>query len=211
MAKGKAKTKEITPQQRLFVLAYLETKPLSAAEAYRRVYGCSPATAETNGPRLLRSAQVQEVIAEKMAELERRSLLNIERLEEELVRLAFVDPRRAYDETGRLLRLDEMPEDVARAIQGFEQEALFDTVVVGEGPRGGEKKERVQVGVTTKVKWGSKVEAIKLGLQRRGALVEKKEVKVTDGAGGPEPTAEELAAVAALRHEVRGKGPGGAR
>ena len=56
------------------------------------------------------------------------------------------------------------------------EEAGVRLVVVGEGPRGGEKKERLQVGVTTKVKLGSKVEAIALALKRRGALTERHEL-----------------------------------
>jgi phage terminase small subunit len=199
-----------TPQVRRFVRRYLETKPLNAALAYREVYAASAKTAETNGPRLLRSAQVQVLLAEYEAALERRSLLNIERLEEELANIAFFDPGELLDpETGATLPVQEWPPHARRALAGFEEEALFQSVPTGEtGPRGGVKTERVQVGVVRKYRWHNKTEAIGLGMKRRGALVERVE-DVTPAAAGGEPTDEEVRAVAALRHEVRSKKGGG--
>jgi len=163
----------MTAKQRFFALEYLVD--LNATQAAIRA-GYSAHTAESQGSRLLSNVRVKAFLDEHLNRRASKLGLTVERLEEELTRVAFFDPRKAYDANGNLLRVSEMPEDVARAIQGFEEEALFDSVVVGEGPRGGEKKERLQVGVTRKVKFPSKVEALQLGMKRLGMLTEKHEI-----------------------------------
>ncbi len=200
--------KELTAQQRLFVYAYLETKPLNATEAYQRTYGVSREVAGAAGARLLRNVRVATFLAEKQKSLTARSELTIERMDKELECAAAFDPADVLDpETGASLPVHRWPEHARRALAGFEEEALFEMVATGEvGPRGGEKKERVQVGVVRKFKWHNKTEAQKLWYQRRGALVEKHQVDVPAGAG-EDITDEEWAALAALRHEVRGKKP----
>jgi phage terminase small subunit len=192
------KSEGMTPKQRLFALEYLVA--VNATKAAERA-GYSERTAASQGARLLKNVKVAEFLKSQMRKLEQRTELTVDRLEEELARIVGFDPRRAYDEEGKLLAVSEMPEDVARALTGFEEEALFDTVVVGEGPRGGKVKEKVQVGVTRKVKWHSKVEAIALGLKRRGALIDRHE----DVTPKEEISDEDGAILAALRHEVQGK------
>lgn len=163
-------------RQRRFVLELFLTN-FNATESYRRAYGARAAkNADVLGPRLLGTDRVQAIVAKHRVRQEQKLALTLERLDEELARLALVDVRKAYDAEGKLLPVHEMPEDVARCIQGFEEEALFDTVVTGVGPRGGEKKERLQVGVVRKVKWASKPESIALGLKRLGALTERHEL-----------------------------------
>jgi phage terminase small subunit len=163
-------------RQRRFVLELFLTN-FNASESYRRAYGPHTAkNANVLGPRLLADARVQAIVQRHHKRQEDSLALSVERLDKELARLAYVDVRKAYDAEGRLLPVKDMPEDVARCIAAFEEEALFDMVATGEtGPRGGVKKERVQVGVVRKVKWHSKPESIALGLKRVGALTEKHE------------------------------------
>lgn len=199
-----------TLQQRLFVHEYFQTKPLNAAAAYRKVYRCSEEAAATNGPRLLRNARVSPLVVEMQKALEARSALSIERMDRELECSAAFDPADILDpETGTTLPVHRWPEHARRALAGFEEEALFDMVPTGEvGPRGGEKKVRVQVGVVRKFKWHDKTSAQKLWYQRRGALVEKVQDVTPDG-DATAVTEEELAELALLRHEVRGRKRGG--
>lgn len=165
---------ELTPKQRVFCLEYLVD--LNGKQAAIRA-GYSAHSAEVTASKLLRVPKVDAFIRQNLSKRESKLQLTVERLEEELAKVAFFDPRKAYDENGCLLRVSEMPEEVARAIQGFEEEALFDTVETGEvGPRGGKVKERLQIGVTRKVKFPSKVEALALGMKRLGMLVEKHEL-----------------------------------
>lgn len=164
---------DLNAKQRRFCLEYLVD--LNGTQAAIRA-GYAARSAHSQASDLLTLPKIQAFLGPRLKRSETKLELTVERLEEELARLAFVDPRKAYDAEGKLLPVHEMPEDVARCIQGFEEEALFDTVVTGTGPRGGVKKERLQVGVTRKVKWGNKAEAVMLGLKRRGALTEKHEL-----------------------------------
>jgi phage terminase small subunit len=188
----------LNPKQRRFALEYLEC--LNATQAAKAA-GYSARTAKSQGSRLLTNADVREFVEVRLKKAEAKAELTVERLELELARVAFLDPAAAYDEEGRLLPLADMPEDARRAIAGFEEEALFDNVEVPDDE--GTKKVRTEVGVVRKVKWLPKVEAIALGLKRRGALVDKSEVVVH---ASPDPTDEELEELARLRHQVRGKG-----
>jgi hypothetical protein len=135
--------------------------------------------------------------------------LRVDRLEQEIACAAFFDPADSLDpETGAMLPLHQWPERARRALAGFEEEALFETVDTGErGPRGGLVKARVQVGVIRKVKWQDKTAAQRLGLQRLGALVERHE----DVTQRPEDeiTDEDWELLAQLRHNVLARKPDG--
>jgi phage terminase small subunit len=200
----------LTAKQRRFVAEYLESR--SAAAAYRKVYRCSAATADTNGPRLLRRACVAAAVEEKLLEIERESALNAERIDRELACAALFDPRKIFDpETGAMLPPAQWPEPELRALAAYEEEALFEEVDTGEvGPRGGKVKARVQVGVRRKVKWHNKTDAQRLAFQRLGALIEKHEHKVNAEIDAQEITDEEMEMLAHLVHDVRAKKPGGA-
>lgn len=158
-AKGGKAAGALSPRQRAFVAAYRKT--LNATKAAAEA-GYSEKTARQAGARLLSNAAICEAIEAGLQKLEEKTDLSIERLEAELARIAFVDPRRAYGEDGRLLAVPDMPEDVARALAGFDVDELLEGV----------GKDRKQIGLTRKLRWHGKVEALRLGLQRRGALVD---------------------------------------
>lgn len=172
----------LSAKQRLCVLKSLEPGE-TAASAYRAVYGCSPATAETNGPRLLRTAQAQALVQQKLSKVEERTELSIEKLDRSLQAIIDFDLRRCYrpmlkdgqpvlDGEGRpryeLIPLPEWPEDLAKSLAGCDVEELF------EGASG----ERFQIGQVKKWKLWDKVRAHELAYKRRGALVDKAEVDV---------------------------------
>ena len=63
-----------------FVLEYLKNDH-NAGKAYKAIYPkCSAATAETNGPRLLRKAQIKDAIRAEMDQMLSSDKLQIERL-----------------------------------------------------------------------------------------------------------------------------------
>ncbi len=157
----------------MFVLEYQANGGNATQAAISAKY--SKAGAAVQGSRMLRNPKIREALEGRLkqgrvGELE----LTIGRLEEELARIAFLDPRRAYDKDGRLLSVPEMPEDVARALAGFEVETTYDWVDDPKEP--GFKKMRSQTGFTSKVRWPNKTEAILLGMRRRGALVDRAEL-----------------------------------
>lgn len=98
----------LSARQKAFVRHILKGKP--AAEAYRLVYPkCSRATAETNGPRLLRSAQVAQAVNEAQAKLNERVAVTLERWLEEWASMGFAP----------LAHPDVRPADKARALENI--------------------------------------------------------------------------------------------
>lgn len=166
---------KLSLRERLFVLEYQANGGNATRAAIAANY--SVAGAAVQGTRMLRTPKIRGALEGRLkqgrvGELE----LTIERLEEELARITYLDPRRLCDAEGHYIPLHELPEDVARAIAGIDVESLFDWVDDEKEP--GLKKKRARVGSVTKYRFPSKVEAIHLGMRRRGALVDRAELDV---------------------------------
>jgi phage terminase small subunit len=155
----------LTAKQRLFVTAYLQD--CNAAKAYRKAYADSTiASANTNGPRLLRNARVAEAVATGMEKREEKDWLKIEDLERALSRIVNFDPAQMVDESGNALPLNKVPEEARLAVAGIDSEELWE----------GRGRDAVQTGVVRKWKAFDKVSAIALGMKRRGLLIDKHEL-----------------------------------
>lgn len=182
----------LTPKQRRFAEEYLVD--LCGAKAAVRA-GYSPRTADRIASRLLRHPAIAAIHAEHAERTGAELNLTVKRLEEELARVAFVDPRSVFDEQGRLLPINEMPENARRALASVEVEELFE----------GRGEERARVGTLRRVKFWSKPEALRLGFQRLGALVDRHEVEVKQP--DHDLSDAEWEAMALLTHRVRAPQP----
>jgi|JI10StandDraft_1071094.scaffolds.fasta_scaffold249928_1 phage terminase small subunit len=99
-----------------FVDEYL--KDLNGKQAAIRA-GYSPKTAEVQASRLLSNAKVQAAVVVQMKKREQRTEITQDRVLQEYARIAFLDPRKLLDNTGRPLPMQELDEDTARAIAGL--------------------------------------------------------------------------------------------
>lgn len=79
----------LTDKQRLFCIYYV--KLFNATKAYRKAYECDYVTANTNGPRLLVNARVQEKIKELKAERMNGAFLSTDDLLQKYIDIAFAD------------------------------------------------------------------------------------------------------------------------
>jgi phage terminase small subunit len=169
-----SKQGNLTPKQKLFVEAYLANGCNGTQAAISAGY--SARTAKQQASENLSKPDIQAAIQAAMAPRVAKFGLTLDRLEEELACITFLDPRRAYDEEGHLLPVDKMPEDVARALAGFQVEAEYGLV---EDPlQPGKTKALSRTGTTTKVRWHNKTQAIELGMRRRGGLIDRHELEV---------------------------------
>ena len=109
--------KALTAKQQVFVQEYLVD--LNATQAAIRA-GYSKRTAEWIGPQLLGKTHVAEAVQGAMAKREDRTEITQDRVLKEYAKLAFLDPRRFYDDDGQLLQVHELPEDVAAALSSME-------------------------------------------------------------------------------------------
>lgn len=140
-------TQNLTPIMRAFAERYV--LHLNATKAAKEA-GCTGKNLQQIGSEILRHERVRPYIEylrqqqlEKMGVSKDRVLL-------EICRMAYVDPGDLYDEYGCIKNINEMPEDVRRAISSIETKELFE--------QDGRKKK--YVGDAKKVKLGPKEKAL---------------------------------------------------
>ncbi len=107
----------LTLKQRRFVAEYL--KDQNAKQAAIRA-GYSKRSAEQDGPRLLRNAQVEAAVNEALGKVEEKALVSVAEVINEYRRVAFCDISAAFNSDGSLKPIHEIPEDVRRAMAGIE-------------------------------------------------------------------------------------------
>ena len=112
---GKRET--LTPRQRAFVDAYLKNPNAKQAAI---AAGYSAESAETNGPRLLRNAQVAAIVGQRVQTAAEEAGVTAVEVLKELRRIASVDVSEAFNEHGGFKSLNEIPEDVRRSIASIE-------------------------------------------------------------------------------------------
>lgn len=141
-------------RQQRFITEYL--KHGNATQAAKDA-GYTPKTAKQQGARLLTNADVSSQIAQKMSKSTVAAGLTVERLDQEIARLAYSDPRKLYDDKGRLKPIHELDDDTAASVASIE--------MITRGRRG-----RTRLG---KVKLWGKTEALMLAARRLGALQDR--------------------------------------
>lgn len=150
----------ISPQRATFAREYV--KDHNAAAAYVRA-GYSAKGAGQAAHKLLKNAEIAAFIAELEAKLATKADITAEEIIRELKHIGFSDPGRVLGENGYLLPLNEMPEDIRRAISSVEM-----------GGDGG-----------TKIKFWPKNNALELLGKRLAMWIERTELTGKDG--GPVP------------------------
>lgn len=111
-----------------FSIEYI--KDFHGAQAYRRAYNVGMGhSAVTNACRLLRTEHIRarvEFLAREALTSEKMNAIAVLR---GYARIASLDPRRAFDPSGNMLPIHQLPDDVALAIAGVE----ITETVIGEG------------------------------------------------------------------------------
>lgn len=131
-------------KQQRFVDEYL--KDLNATKAYTRAYDVKETSARAAAARLLANVSISSAIAHAAEERTKNAGVTVERVLQELTRMAWVDIAGAYDANGLLKPIHEIPEDVRRAIVSIEVDELYQ----------GKGEDRVLLGYTRKVKLADK-------------------------------------------------------
>lgn len=107
----------LTQKQSLFVAEYLID--LNATQAAIRA-GYSTKTAAVIGFENLTKPNIQAAIDAAMKARAQRTEVTQDRVLAEFAKLAFLDPRRFYDENGTLIPVHLLPEEVAAALSGMD-------------------------------------------------------------------------------------------
>ena len=111
--------RDLTPKQHRFVEEYLVD--LNATQAYLRAgYKASEEAARRNAARLLTKADIQAAIALEINKRSDRTEITQDRVLKEYARLAFFDPRKLFDSTGRPKAIHELDDDTAAVVAGLD-------------------------------------------------------------------------------------------
>jgi len=161
------KEKHLTPKQAMFVQEYLVD--LNGTQAAIRA-GYSEDTAKQIATENLAKPYLKKAIDEAIEARSARTKITQDRVLQEYARIAFVDPRKFYDEDGNVLSIDSLDEDTARAVGAFESSAI----VTDDGTKGI---------ATNKIKFIDKKGALDSLGKHLGMFVEK--VQHAGAGGGP--------------------------
>lgn len=112
---------ELTPKQEAFALRYVELG--NASEAYRQSYDAQNMLTKTvweEASRTLADPKVSARVMELQDEHRARHGVTVDRILKEYAKLAFLDIRKVFDETGNLIPIHMLDDDTAAAISGLE-------------------------------------------------------------------------------------------
>lgn len=151
--------------------------------------GYSPKTAEAQASRLLRKHKVSELIAKLKEEQCQKLGISSARILRGLARIAFLDVRRLFDETGSLKAIRDLDDETAAAIAGIEHEKLFEHYGKGHAKH---------VGTTSKIKPADKLRALELLGKHLNLFIDRVEVS------GLEGLAEKLNEIRKRKHTAGG-------
>jgi len=159
-----------TKKQEHFCLEWVKSE--NASDAYRLAYnaeGMSPAAINVAACRLLKNAKValriKELTARASAILERKFDITVERIGQELAKLAFFNPADLFDENGDMIQPCDLPKEVAAALHQVEVFEEFGVTATG----------KALIGYTKKVKWHDKKAAPEVLARWKGMLIERRE------------------------------------
>lgn len=107
----------LNAKQSRFVDEYLVD--LNATQAAIRA-GYSEKTAGQIGEENLKKPEIAAAVAERMKRREKRTEITQDRVLREYARIAFLDPRKLFDDDGQPLHISQLDDDTAAAIAGLD-------------------------------------------------------------------------------------------
>jgi phage terminase small subunit len=120
---------KLNERQAKFVKEYL--LDLNATKAAIRA-GYTEKSAFVTASRMLSNAKVQDAINKQVKARSERTDISQDRVLLEIARLAFNDPRKAFDNNNTLLPIKQWPDEVAACISSIKvQEIIVDGVAIG--------------------------------------------------------------------------------
>jgi phage terminase small subunit len=163
---------KLTPKQNRFVLEYL-ANGMNATKAAISA-GYSKRTAASIGEENLRKPEIAKRLSEKVGIVMAKLDFSVDRVMQEIARLAFFDVAKLFEDDGSLKRIKDIDEDTRSVIAGLEVTEIFD---------GAQGEQRHVIGLMKKVKLSDRRAALDM-LMRYHALYQDK-VEHTGKNGGP--------------------------
>lgn len=143
-------------REHLFIEAYIANGGDGAKAA--RSAGYAASGAGRRAVDLLRRPNVVKALAARREKLARKYELTSESVIAELARIVHADPRRLFGADGKLLPMQDWPDDMAAVVASVETDELFD----------GQGAGRKFIGYTKKVRFWDKNSAIEKAMKHLG-------------------------------------------
>jgi len=156
----------LSDKQTEFVKQYLID--LNATQAAIRA-GYSEKTARQIAQQNLSKLYIQDAIAKYREHIASETDVTPERIIAEYAKLAFIDPRKFYDDDGELIAVNRLPADVAAALSAFEVNEVYD-------------RTGCHVATNRKIKFSDKKAALDSLARTFGMFVDKTQLSGKDGA-----------------------------
>ena len=147
-------------KQKAFAIEYVVD--YNATQAAIRA-GYSERSAYSQAHELLKKPEIKAAIKELEDAAAERAAVSKERVLKELARVAFVDPRRLFDEDGRPMDITNLDPDTAAALASVDILEEFDY----------DGETRTLVGYTKKYKWSDKLRALEMLGKHLGMFTDK--------------------------------------
>lgn len=155
----------MNPKQKIFCDEYLVS--LNATDAAIKA-GYSKKTAQVIAYENLKKPYIKEYIEKRKKEREDRTEITQDRVLKEIARIAFLDPRKFFDNDGKLKKITELDDDTAAALAGFDISSLMK----------GNKEDAI-LEFTKKLKYVDKKGALELLCRHLGMLNDKVKVSLS--------------------------------
>ncbi len=161
--------KKLTLKQMRFVDEILADPSLNATNAAKKA-GYSEKSAAKIGHQLLEKTRIKAAIKEAMDRRSKRTEITQDMVLREFARIAFVDPRKFFDEDGKLIPISDLDEDTAKALSGMDYHAEW------ENSQDDKDSLKEVMGSTTKIKLIDKKGALDSLGKHLGMFIDRKEV-----------------------------------
>lgn len=149
-------SREVNERKKRFAVEYVANGGNQTQAAIAAGY--SVLSAPVAGSKLTKDNEVRGAIGEAAALALEKSGITAERVLKELSRIAFADPRKLFDSSGRLRPIHTLGDDEAAVIASMDH----DTMWSGRGP------SREAVGETSKVRMWDKMSALDKAMKHLG-------------------------------------------
>ena len=113
--KEKRTLDKLSPKHLLFCKEYVKTWNLR--QSYKKIYGCSDATADSDGQYLMSDVLIKDYIAKLKKEMLDKADISGVEVVEQLKRFGFSNIQDFLDDDSELLPIKKLPRDVAAAIK----------------------------------------------------------------------------------------------
>jgi phage terminase small subunit len=144
---------------------------LSQREAYKQAFNCSrmkDATIDVKACELAKKDKVRVRLQKLQNEFKERNFVSVERTLQEYARLGYYDPRKFFNEDGSPKPIQDLDDDTAAVLAGFEVMEVWE----------GHGENREFVGYLKKIKLPDKRAALDSIARHLGMFVEKSEVEI---------------------------------